>query len=433
MHVSIPIANTMQYINATEISPLISKGVCKVCYVGQQPNRNRTVITKEVATEMGRKIPGSPVVGYFNKKTKDFEEHNREISIEDSKFELIDVTRPYGFVPTDAKVWFQKFNDDGIEHEYLVTEVYIWTKAYPESKRILEKGNNQSMELDKERDKGFWTNDDKTNARIFIYNEALIEKLCVLGENIEPCFEGAQIKSHFSLESSPEFQEFKATMFSMLTELQETLNKGGSQEPMEENKILNPEGVVEGAEGQTEFQKKPEDEKGVKPASEGGEGTQPEEKKGEEEKKPEEDKKKYNLEEVVEYTELKSQYDELQGKYSALEQEKATLDAEVTTLREFKLTAERQQKQAMIDSFYMLTDADKADVIEHIDTYSLGDIEAKLSITCVRNKVNFNLEPQGEENKQNNNPQGLFSLNSAAESDNAPDWIKAIRETAKKQ
>ena len=196
---------------------------------------------------------------------------------------------------------------------------------------------------------------------------------------------------------------------------------------------MNPEGVVEGAEGQTEFQKKPEDEKEVKPASEGGEGTQPEEKKGEEEKKPEEDKKKYNLEEVVEYTELKSQYDELQGKYSALEQEKATLDAEVATLREFKLTAERQQKQAMIDSFYMLTDADKADVIEHIDTYSLGDIEAKLSITCVRNKVNFNLEPQGEENKQNNNPQGLFSLNSAAESDNAPDWIKAIRETAKKQ
>lgn len=106
MHVSIPIANTMQYINATEISPLISKGVCKVCYVGQQPNRNHAVITKEVATEMGRKIPGSPVVGYFNKKTKDFEEHNREISIEDGKFELIDVTRPYGFVPTDAKVWF---------------------------------------------------------------------------------------------------------------------------------------------------------------------------------------------------------------------------------------------------------------------------------------------------------------------------------------
>jgi hypothetical protein len=82
----------------------------------------------------------------------------------------------------------------------------------------------------------------------------------------------------------------------------------------------------------------------------------------------------------------------------------------------------------MIDKFYMLSDEDKKDVVEHIDTYSLDDIEAKLSITCVRNKVNFNLD---SENK-NDNPQGLFSLNDSHD-DGAPDWIKAIRETAKKQ
>jgi hypothetical protein len=27
----------------------------------------------------------------------------------------------------DAKVWFQWFKDDGIPHEYLCTEGYIWT------------------------------------------------------------------------------------------------------------------------------------------------------------------------------------------------------------------------------------------------------------------------------------------------------------------
>jgi hypothetical protein len=47
------------------------------------------------------------------------------------------------------------------------------------------------MELDDETSNGFWTNDDKTNARIFIYNEALVEKLCILGEDVEPCFEGS--------------------------------------------------------------------------------------------------------------------------------------------------------------------------------------------------------------------------------------------------
>ena len=40
----------------------------------------------------------------------------------------------------------------------------------------------------------------------------------------------------------------------------------------------------------------------------------------------------------------------------------------------------------------MLSDEDKKDVIDNIDTYSLDEIEAKLSIICVRNKVSFNLE-----------------------------------------
>lgn len=218
-HISIPIADTMEYIQNTEVSPLISKGICKVCYVGQEPNRNGTVITKEVAAEMGRKLPGSPVVGYFSKEDNDFQGHEREIILEDGKYEIVEITKPYGFVPTNANVWFEKFEDDGIEHEYLVTDVYIWTGAYPESQRIFKQGNNQSMEV--KNISGFWTNDNKTHARIFIYNEAIIEKLCILGENYEPCFEGARI---YSLEDDPQFQEFKAQMFSMIEELQ----KGGS-------------------------------------------------------------------------------------------------------------------------------------------------------------------------------------------------------------
>ena len=402
----------MEYIKGIEITPFISKGVCKVCYVGQQPNRNHTVITKDLAIEMGRKLPGNPVVGYFNKDTKDFEGHEREIVVQDGKFEIVDMTRPYGFVPTDANVWFQKFNDDGVEHEYLVTDVYIWDGIYPESKRILEQGNNQSMELNKENQSGFWTNDDKTNARIFIYNEALIEKLCVLGENVEPCFEGAQIKSQFSLEDNPEFQEFKTTVYSMMEQLKETLNKGGSQEPMEENKVVTEfENTEENKKTPEDPKKKPEDKETPPNTSACGA------------------KKEYNLEDVEEYTELLNKYNTLEGQYSALEQEKTALDAEIAALREFKLTAERKEKQQMIDSFYMLSDEDKKDVTEHIDTYSLDDIEAKLSIICVRNKVNFNLNDD-KKNEQEDNPQGLFNLNGGI-TDNAPDWIKAIRETAK--
>lgn len=425
LHISIPIANTLEFINATEISPLISKCQVKVCYVGQNPNRNGTVITKKVATEMGRKLPGSPVVGYFNQATNDFEGHNKEISLRGGgNIEVLDTTKPYGFVPTDAKVWFQKFDDEGVEREYLVTECYIWTSAYPESQRLFEHGNNQSMELNKETQKGFWAKDNNSGSRFFIYNEALIEKLCILGESVEPCFEGAQFKTEFSLEN---MEELRTTMFSMLTELQKTLNKGGSHETMDENKktLGTPE------DPNFEAKKQPEDENKKNP---GGNPAPEDNKPKDGDNKPadnnkEEPKKKYNLDEVTEYTELLGKYETLQGEFETLKQEKSDLETEVTSLREFKLTADRKEKQSMIDGFYMLSDDDKKDVVEHIDTYSLDDIEAKLSIICVRNKVNFNLNNNNEQD--DNQPKGLFNLENPAD-DNVPEWIKAVRETAKK-
>lgn len=105
-HISVPIDNAMEFIEATQVSPLISKVKIKVCYVGQEPNRNGTVITKEVATEFGKKLPGSPIVGYYNEETGDFEEHNRDVAFAEDKVRIIDTTKPYGFVPTDAQVWF---------------------------------------------------------------------------------------------------------------------------------------------------------------------------------------------------------------------------------------------------------------------------------------------------------------------------------------
>lgn len=88
----------------------------------------------------------------------------------------------------------------------------------------------------------------------------------------------------------------------------------------------------------------------------------------------------------------------------------------------------------MIDSFYMLSDADKADVVTNIDKYSVDDIEAKLAIICVRNKVSFNLD---DENQDENKPEHkaepiVYELDSNNDDgDSVPAWIKAVRETAK--
>ena len=106
MHSSIRLNTPIEFINVTPVNPLISKCQIKVCWVGDEPNRNRSIITKEVAKEMANSLPGSPIVGFYNEEAGDFEEHNREFSITNGKIVMKDTTRPYGFVDLGAKVWF---------------------------------------------------------------------------------------------------------------------------------------------------------------------------------------------------------------------------------------------------------------------------------------------------------------------------------------
>lgn len=414
MHVSLPIEDSIQFINATSVNPLISHCQIKVLYVGE--NRNKTIISREVAEEMGRHLAGCPIVGRFLEEEQDFEQHSRDIEIKDGKFTLIDLTKPYGFVDINAKVWFQKFqDDDGVIREYLLTEGYIWSDIYPESKRIIEQGNNQSMELNKDSVKGNWTDSLNSKDRFFIINEAIIEKLCILGENYEPCFEGAQIKAHFSL--NDEFAQLKNAMYSMMQEL--NLSKGGTNMAEKTDNLVVgvaveeiPTPAVEETPVITEekvenFEKIPDETEQVESV----------------ETKETVEEQKYNLEEIAEYVELKGKFDTLTSDYTALKEQYDALSAEIEPLKEFKLVAEREKKQAMISKFFMLSDEDKKDVIDNIDSYSLDDIEAKLSVICVRNKVNFNLDEDKEEKEE----PLVFNLNALDTDSDIPDWIKAVK------
>jgi hypothetical protein len=49
------------------------------------------------------------------------------------------------------------------------------------------------MELDEETLDAFWTEDSNGMPEFFIINEAIISKLCILGDEAEPCFEGSTI------------------------------------------------------------------------------------------------------------------------------------------------------------------------------------------------------------------------------------------------
>ncbi|MCM1323974.1 MAG: hypothetical protein NC218_07420 [Acetobacter sp.] len=335
-------------------------------------------------------------------------------------------------------MWFQEFqDDDGIKRLYLCTEGIIWTDAYPESQRIISTGNNHSMELNEQTLQGNWAEDSNSGRRFFIINEAIVEKLCILGENYEPCFEGGQIRKEFSLHD--EFETLKRSVYMM----QNALKEGGLK-PMEENKVLEQETPVveEQQTPTTEFKKEEEKKPEESKNSEGNsskentsetdnklEGEKPasgDEKKEEEEKKG---KKQYNLTEIPEYVELLAKYTNLQNDFSALQQEKEALTTEIEPLRTFKLEKEREDKQAMIQSFYMLSDEDKKDVVANIDTYSLADIESKLSVICVRNKVSF----ASAEQPQQETSTLTFNLNTAVDQDlgAVPEWLKVAKQIEK--
>lgn len=427
MNISTPIQSPIEIIKVTRINPLISRCQIKVCYVGEDPNRNRSIITKDVAKEIANSLPGSPIVGYYNEDKEDFEEHNRILEISNGEIKMKDTTRPYGFVDLNATVWFQKFLDDGIEHEYLVTEGYLWTGQYPEAQRVIDRGNNQSMELDEKNIDAYWTKDNKGRPQFFIINEAIISKLCILGESVEPCFEGAQI-TKFSLNDS-----FKEELFSLVNQMKEILEKGGSPMPTVDNTVIIEEGVdnlvnpqddavieepapvVEEPVIETEPAAEPviEEDPAAEPVIEAEPAAEP----------------TYSLEDIPEYVELSNRFSELESNYNELVANHTALNAQYEELVTFRNSIQREKKEAMINSFYMLSEEDKKDVLENIDTYSLDEIEAKLSIICVRNRVNFSLEDE----EPTADPV-VYNVNGSDGSDNGstPAWIKAIQAVAKR-
>jgi hypothetical protein len=137
----------------------------------------------------------------------------------------------------------------------------------------------------------------------------------------------------------------------------------------------------------------------------------------------------YNLEEIPEYVELAQEYSKLTKEYDALKGQVDGLNNTITELSEFKKSIEKKEKQAMIDSFYMLSNEDKKDAQDNIDTYSLEDIEAKLSIICVRNRVNFNLEDNNSGSKPA--PTTYTLQEQEIEDESVPAWLKRVREVAK--
>lgn len=258
------------------------------------------------------------------------------------------------------------------------------------------------MELDNETLDGHWAKDNNLDLEFFIINDAVFSKLCILGDNVEPCFEGS------SVTASPQglrysHGEFQQTLYTMMNELTDALqSKGGlnmDSNSVEQEIVATEEETNESTETEfaaaevteevaaEEVNEEPVDYTNAEeaPATEAEAETEFEAK--DDDKDDSDDDNDDDDDDDEEKPASKNSLEE----YEALQSEIESLRAEVESLREFKLTVENEQKDALINSYpyNTLSDELKSDVVAHKSEYSLDEIKAKLAILYVENGVDF--------------------------------------------
>lgn len=207
---SVPLDRPVEFVipEPLESNPMISRVSIKIAYSGM--NRNGSYISKETMTNMAKtSLRGTPIVGHYIEEINDFSDHAVELEFgEDMEIKEVTRTKAYGYVPEEAAITWESYSDEGIEREYLVTEGYLWTKRYPETQRIFSEGNNnQSMELDPDTVNGFWSIDANSGEPFYIIEEANFTALCILGADIEPAFEGANVSGSTDFTKEKGYEE----------------------------------------------------------------------------------------------------------------------------------------------------------------------------------------------------------------------------------
>ena len=165
------------YGDVTAVSEVLSKARCRIFY--KYGNRNGTYITDEFAEQLVSTLPYVPVKGIYDSMEQDFTDHGHE------RYE----GRIYGIVPENPNfAWEKHVDDDGVEREYACTDVYLFTGIYKkEALDVISKA--QSMELFADSIKGDWKYID--GKRYYVFTEGRFLGLQALGNDYEPCFEGA--------------------------------------------------------------------------------------------------------------------------------------------------------------------------------------------------------------------------------------------------
>lgn len=183
---------------------VLSKGRCRIFY--KYGNRNGTYITDEFSEKLLSTIAYAPVKGIY--EYDDFTDHGARRS----------EGRIYGIVPENPHLqWEEHEDEDGVVRTYACVDVLIFTALYKEASDII--GKAQSMELYEPSLQ--YHREIIHGQQYIVFDEGCFLGLQVLGKDVEPCFEGA---AFFQLQENIE------EVVKKIQEIEMTYSKGGQKE-----------------------------------------------------------------------------------------------------------------------------------------------------------------------------------------------------------
>lgn len=363
----------------TQNSPMENSGftLCRarVFYTGL--NRNGSYIDKEFAESFIATAIGCPVVGLWDHEKKDFTDHTSS-----------DRKRAYGFIPEDPQfAWETSYDYDGVEREYASFNVVLWTKAFEEANDIIS--HPLSMEINPDTINGAFMVID--GEYCFKFTSAEMLGICVLGYNVEPCFEGA---SFLSVDDMREFKRlFKIDKQQALLSYN-TINDKGDTSMEEKEKEMTPveeftqirdddlgepevvEEVPAEPETPAEFTKEDVEESVV-------EEEVPEVFSKDEESEPNEDVEVFQNQ----ITELEQMNKNLNEKINELEDKISNLEKANFELIEYQNNKIKEEKERVIAEYTEILSEEEINGID-MTKFSVEDLNDKLAAMAYRKLAN---------------------------------------------
>lgn len=205
------------------VNSSFDKGVLKICYTGS--NRNGSYFDKATLEKCIPTLYNCPIVCNYDRESDEIGGHDIQVvRTGDGDLKLVNMTVPVGVIPESANTWFEVVTEnDGTEHEYLFAEALLWKRQEAYEKIKNDGFESQSMEID--------VKDGELKDGIYhIYNFDFTA-FCLLGSNVEPCFESASIEL-FSK------QHFKEELSDMMKDLKDCFTKIDTAEPLPSDEVV---------------------------------------------------------------------------------------------------------------------------------------------------------------------------------------------------